>query len=405
MMLNNTSRNKVPLFHLRLFLAFTISLVIICSGTGTAWAASKTKALWDLEALNKPPKMNWIVDTGPVRALEYHGLPYKGKITSVFAYYATPGIVSGKPALDKDLPGVILIHGGKGHAEKSWVTTWAKFGYAALAMDLSGCGLDNKPLPNSVPSDNLLDYDWNYHAVANTVLAHSLLLSFKEVHTGKTAVTGISLGGQIIDIVMNLDKRFKAAVPVYGCGYLHESGLFFEGLQKMDREQRDEWVRSFDPSSYLQSVRTPMLFVTGTNDAFYPLDRFAKTCRLPKGDRNFFIAPEMPHSMDVGTNLPEVAIFIDQYCRNGVPLPSIERPRLVKGAVQARVTSRTRPIMASTYYTTDTCNFKDRKWLFIDAQIKGAEIKWPAPPRNATAWLLTLSDDRKATVSSEVVFP
>jgi hypothetical protein len=36
---------------------------------------------------------------------------------------------------------------------------------------------------------------WSYHAVANVILAHSLLLSFGDVDKERTAVTGISWGG------------------------------------------------------------------------------------------------------------------------------------------------------------------------------------------------------------------
>jgi hypothetical protein len=70
--------------------------------------------------------------------------------------------------------------------------------------------------------------DWPFHAAASVMRAHSLLRSFSEVDAEHTAVTGISWGGYTTGLVASLDDRFKAAVPVYGCGFLHEG----ESVQK-----------------------------------------------------------------------------------------------------------------------------------------------------------------------------
>jgi pimeloyl-ACP methyl ester carboxylesterase len=377
-------------------------------------ASSSNTSLWDLNFLNKPPKMIWLnnhngIQFGNVKiyGLFYQGQTYKGKATGVFAYYATPGSISGNPTLDKNLPGVILIHEGLGHAESSWVINWARLGYAALAMDLSGCGPDQKPLPNSTPIhaiDDYTDYDLNYHMVGNTILAHSLLLSFKEVNIDRTAVIGIGVGGQITCIVASIDKRFKAAVPIYGCGYLHENSRFSDKLSHMEKNQRDQWIKQFDPSSYLGSVTIPMLFITGTKDQFYPMDSYVKTLQLCKGMLNLCIHPEIEHSMSYGIMLKEPYLFINQYGNGGAPLHSIEKPQIVEGQVRAKFQCKTKPIRATLHYTTDTCAFKDRIWNSIDATIVGSTISSPKPPENASAWLLTLEDERNATISSEVIF-
>ena len=36
----------------------------------------------------------------------------------------------------------LLVHGGEGTAFREWAELWAKRGYAAIAMDLAGCGRD-----------------------------------------------------------------------------------------------------------------------------------------------------------------------------------------------------------------------------------------------------------------------
>src|SRR5205809_39829 len=67
---------------------------------------------WDLKALSRPPKFEWVDAGGPVRSLMYAGEPYQGKPTRVFAYYATPGSLAGDTKKDRNLPAVVLVHGG-----------------------------------------------------------------------------------------------------------------------------------------------------------------------------------------------------------------------------------------------------------------------------------------------------
>jgi dienelactone hydrolase len=364
---------------------------------------SASSSAWDLEQLSKPPQMKWLIQKGPIYSLEYQGLPYKEKNTTVFAYYATPGTISGKPELDKDLPGIILVHGGNAHADPYWVARWAKFGNAALSMDLQGCGPDLKPLPNAVPAQDYLDFDLNYHMVANCVLAHSLLISFKEINADHTAITGYSIGGQIVFIVASIDKRFKAAASVYGCGFLYENSLFSEKLSRMDNIFRDKWVRIFDPSMHIDSIIIPILFASGVNDPYYPLDSYIKTYGLAECSHNFCIIPGLPHCDEAAKNLITPFLFIDQFCKNGVPLPSIEFPEIVNGKVHAKYQCETKPVKAFLCYTTDTGVFKDRNWKVMDASIEGSTITGTQLPKNATAWLVALTDERNATVSSEVI--
>lgn len=102
------------------------------------------------------------------------------------------------------------------------------------------------------------------------IRAHTLLRSLAEVQAERTAVTGISWGGYTTCLVASLDDRFKAAVPVYGCGFLHEG----ESVQKRSidllGERRMDWVRAYDPGSLLPRCRVPLLWVNGTHDIHYP---------------------------------------------------------------------------------------------------------------------------------------
>ena len=202
---------------------------------------------WDLAVLSRPPVFEWLDETSPVRSLLYAGEPFEGHATRVFAYYATPASIGGGSDAGQAAaattkgpwPGIVLVHGGGGTAFAEWVTLWAKRGYAAIAMDLAGCrpdpagtkknavvrmpdggpGQDHKDKFDTIATPETSD-DWPYHAVANVIRAHSLLRRLPGVDPTRTAITGISWGGYTTCLVASLDSRFRAAVPVYGCGHL-----------------------------------------------------------------------------------------------------------------------------------------------------------------------------------------
>ena len=127
-------------------------------------------------------------------------------------------ILGMKPS-GKKVPGIVLVHGGGGTAFSEWAEIWAKRGYAAIAMDLAGRGAERKRLEDGGPDqtaadkfgaiDGPLTDQWTYHAVANVILAHSLLRRFDEVDVDRTALTGISWGGYLTCIVAGLDQRFQ----------------------------------------------------------------------------------------------------------------------------------------------------------------------------------------------------
>lgn len=385
---------------------------------------------WDLKALSKAPSVKWLNQKGKIRSLIYQGLPYKGKPTSVFAYYATPGSLSGDPSKDKDLPAVVLVHGGGGSASMKWVELWAERGYAAISMDLAGRGKDIKVEElKTITEDPLFDApvkrlvdggpdqtdevkfgqvdapvgdQWTYHAVANVILAHSLVQSFQEVDSDRTAIEGSSWGGYVTLIAASLDNRFKAAVNEFGSGFLHENSYWKEWFdEKMTAEQRDRWVQLWDPSMYVRSAVMPILFHTGVTDPYYPIDSFAKTYQLVKGPRYLCIFSALLHRTYYNA---EVGIFIDQHLKGGTPLPKVTKVKLTDGQVFAEVVTKTKLIDAGLLYTTDNGTIGTREWKTNPARIDGNRITAEAPPRDATIWFFVVADERKAVVSSEPVF-
>jgi dipeptidyl aminopeptidase/acylaminoacyl peptidase len=169
-------------------------------------------------------------------------------------------------------------------------------------MDLAGQGPDNKPLPDGgPPQDDATKFQaseikdaWTYHAVADVIRGVSLLANLPDVDSKRLGITGISWGGYLTCIVAGLDDRLRAAVPVYGCGFLDEDSYWVPILQKMPAADRKRWIENFDPSRYLPQCSMPVLFVNGTNDFAYPLDSYQKSYRLVR-DRALCITINMPH--------------------------------------------------------------------------------------------------------------
>ncbi len=394
-------------------------------------------ASWDLARLEAAPAHRWLNQTGAVRSLFYEGEVHEGKGTEVFAFYASPATVAGTAAPKKGFPGVVLIHGGGGTAFADWVHLWAKRGYAAIAMDLSGHqtqepawveseagkvpahaakGETRVRLANggpeqgreqkfaSISSADKHDH-WPFHAVANVIRAHSLLRSLPGVNAERTAVTGISWGGYTTCIVASVDHRFKAAVPVYGCGFLFEG----ESVQKPAIDalggQRQKWIDLYDPSSHLPRCKVPILFVNGSNDIHYPLDSYQKSFdAVPGARKQMRVEVKMRHNHLAGWAPEEIGRFIDSFCKGGKPLP---RPGKIKAdgeLVRLPYDSPVPVVSAQLHYTTDDGLRSEREWQSREAAVGNGVLVAPAPPKEANTWFITLTDEKGAMVSSEVRF-
>ena len=252
---------------------------------------------WDLKQLGCPPTFKWLNSKGRYRSLLYQGLPYKGGDTEVFAYYGTPGSLAGDPAIDKKLPGIVIVHGGCRAASKPVVKIWAQRGYAAISMDLDGHGPDLNRLANGgPPAQEYMSYDWNYHAIAKIILAHSLLLSFNEIDQNRTAIVGLSVGGHLTCSVAGIDDRFKAAVSVYGTGFIYEKGFFKDWYDnRLTPEDKRFWNHLFDPSNYIERIHCPFLFAANPNDDYYPLENLIKSYTAMPHKVFLYLDPAFPH--------------------------------------------------------------------------------------------------------------
>jgi dienelactone hydrolase len=365
-------------------------------------SGGKRTGPWDMAQLRQPPKVRVLKQDGMLTSLFYEGEPSHGNVTQVFAYLAVPDMAEGKRAA------MVLVHGGGGTAFREWAELWAGRGYVALAMDLAGQGPDRKRLPDGGPAqddgskfgDVPVKEAWSYHAVADVIRGVSLLASRPEVDPFRIGITGISWGGYLTCIVAGLDDRLRVAVPVYGCGFLADNSVWLPRFQKMPDEQRQRWVEQFDPSRYLGQAAMPMLFVNGTNDFAYPLDSYQKSYRLVK-DHTLCVTVNMPHGHRQGWAPVEIGLFVDQHLRGDKPLVKVESCKRKGEHVEVKFHAEVPVVSAAFHFTTDTGPWKERKWQSKPLEVKDTTIRAELPTGRPLVYFLTLTDTRKATVSTE----
>jgi dienelactone hydrolase len=379
------------------------------------------KIPWHLDELALPPSFDWENREDSVWSLKYKGEKYKGETTDVFAYYASPSTISGAHSAGEKFPAVVLIHGGGGTAFRIWALEWAKKGYAAIVMDLGGSmpapseeqdnpwGSKSTRLVSGGPPQGdehkffLLDQEfseqWQFHAVSNIIRAHSLVRSLKEVDKERTAMTGISWGGYLTNIVAGIDHRFKVAVPVYGCGFLHEGSAWDQQFDSLGTERTRKWVNLWDPSQYVVNAKMPILFINGTNDFAYFVENWYKTAQLVPNHRLALI-PQMKHSHPHGAEPGEIFNFIQYHLGQGEGFASFENANMEGEMLKANINHESNG-RNEIYlvYTRDNARSPNRDWKMMEIELMENNIE-KLVPKEALLWYLYLIDERGNRISS-----
>ncbi len=370
--------------------------------------------LWDIGALSRPPRTFPAPGFGEpgVRALFYEGLPWRGRPTRVFAWVGMPAVAPGAR-----VPGVVLVHGGGGTAFAAWVRHWTAQGFAALAMDTCGCVAGgthgNRPRhPDGGPPgwggfdqmDEPVADQWMVHAVADVVLGHCLLRRRPEVDPDRVGLTGVSWGAILCGHVLGLDRRFRAAAQVYGCGFLDEA--WPAGREGMtDRELR-AWLDRYDPRHSLPRAEAPTLWIVGTDDIAFPVTAVARSARLTRGPHTLSFPLHYRHGHEEGWSRGEVDAFLASHMAGGPPLPERREQGIADGRLWARFRSARPVARAELLWTGDAGVWKDRAWTAAPADWDAEAGVASAPlPEGATQAHLNVIDAGGLVVSGEPVEP
>ena len=349
---------------------------------------------------------------GPRRAITFASLPWRGRETRVYAWLGVP------ENAPRPVPGVVLVHGGGGTAFREWVAKWNERGFAALSIAVEGQTDERVPdapkgasawrrHPQGGPARNgiygdaaePLEDQFMYHAVGATIRARALLGAQPGVDPARIGVSGISWGGVITATVIGIDPRFAFAIPIYGCGHLHDAdnqwGAALGGL----RLYREAW----DPMVRLDRAKLPVLWLSWPGDTHFPLDCHAASYRAAPGPRMISLIPGLRHGHPPGWNAPDGYAFAESVVRAGRPWGGQVAAREEGGRASVEFRSA-HPLERAVLVSTTDRGFTGRRtWQETPATLARNGATWTASaplPAGTTAWFLNARHG-ELTLSSE----
>ncbi|MDC1465721.1 acetylxylan esterase [Polaribacter sp.] len=345
-----------------------------------------------------------------IKGLFIDALDSGGQPTKVFAWYGVPeNLVSGEKA-----PAVVLVHGGGGTAFPNWVKQWTDRGYIAIAIAHEGQlpGAKDPWYPTwefSGPrragffrdADEALNQQWFYHAVADAILANSLLKSFPEVDALNIGINGISWGGILTNVITGIDDRFKFSVPVYGCGYLFDSPHYSQDLLVMNNAEKEFYYNNWEPSLYIPLQTLPVFYVNGNNDKQFAMNIATPSYNLIPSEKYLRIEHRMNHSTVAGYAPEEIYSFADFITKNGKAPVTVSIDNVQDNSVTASYVGTIKS--AVLYYTTDVASWAQNTydWLNVNTQVNETTNKITVEiPENTKYYYINVITDEDFSYSS-----
>ena len=352
---------------------------------------------------------------GDLKTAFYDALPYEGKPTRVFCWIGLPKNASEQ----SKVPGIVLVHGGGGTAFKTWVQKWNEKGFAAISIAVEG-QIDDRPEKSNKQkgifwkehnwpgprrsgiyhdSEKPLKDQWMYHAVADTILANSLLRSIPQIDDKKIGVMGISWGGVITSTVIGIDSRFAFAVPTYGCGALSTAANQYG----RSLGNNDMYKKVWDPILRLKNVKFPVLWLSWPGDKHFPMDSLSECYKAPQSERMVSLIPGMKHGHPAGWSPPDSYAFAQSVIASGKPWCIQKNISYQENIFKVTFTSTSTMQKATLIWSSDSGVTGNRKWEKVEAKLAGNSGEWTVEseiPEKATAWFVNVNSG-KLTVSSD----
>ena len=346
------------------------------------------------------------ISTGKMLKTYIDALDYEGKPTRFFALIEIPSSAS----TSTKVPGIVLVHGGGGSAFEEWADLWVARGYAAISIAVEGQTNERDvtsagkrrwkrhawagPQRTGIYGDmsKPIAAQWMYHAVADTILANSLLRSLPEVADDKVGIMGISWGGVITSTVIGIDNRFAFAIPTYGCGHKFDSKNQYGAALGNSTLYRELW----DPIVRLDQATMPVLWLSWPGDKHFPMDALAASYRTATGPRLVSLIPGMKHGHAAAWRPAESYVFADSIVRQG-KIWARQTGAELKGDRFEVSFETTRHVDRAYLVATSENGFTgNRTWTQTPAALVKKSHEWVATatvPKSTTAWFMNLSAD------------
>ncbi len=201
-----------------------------------------------------------------------------------------------------------------------------------------------------------------------------------------------------------INPKLACAVPVYGCGFLGKNSVWNSFVPEEAMPEWKKWLGLWDPSIYLPDAKSPICWVSGSNDFAYPMDALNASANLPESPKTLSIRFELPHSHPEGWAPKEIYKFVDSKLMNGKPLPQVISSGYDEKEIWLTYNKEIPVKYAELNYTRATGYLPDRKYnrLPVSIDIDKGLVKTTIPPLTTVAYL-NIFDDDDCLVSGDVM--
>jgi dienelactone hydrolase len=344
------------------------------------------------------------------------------ELSLVFAIVATP-IKPGR------YPGLLILHGGRGSAEKERAIYWASRGYVAVAPDLPGIA-DPNLIPNSsgpwkssspakyISANPDVTASPIFDAVVAAVQALYLLRSQKQVLNDRIGVAGVAWGGYVATMVSGLTgKSVRATFSVSGAGFYDRGSAWQKRLASLPKPEADLWLKYLDAGRRARGITGSYFVAAATNHEYYWPPAVNATLQEIRSSKNQLFAPNAVDSISLpgGNESPSRWLKMEElyfafYLQGiGRPFPVVaieKQARRDKQTVLVRFRVQGPPVQASAYYSLNDETWPARKWIKVPVVSVGNDRYEAAVPVTVALrgahWLALASDAGSVTVSSTI---
>ncbi|NDP21065.1 MAG: hypothetical protein GZ091_08295 [Paludibacter sp.] len=360
--------------------------------------------------------------------------------SAVYAVIATPK-AKGK------YPGILILHGGGGMAEKKKAIAWAQRGYVAVAPDLPGIA-NPYDLIYTKGRWNELKYGTEryvakpdvttsviFDAVLSGMKSLYLLRSQPSVISSKIGVVGVSWGGYLTTMICGLaGNQVEAGFSVFGCGF-YELTSQQPTLQQMSETERKQWLKYLDAGRRANNIKAAFFIAGAANDFFYWPKAVQKTLDVITAEKNHVYAPNVTHKIPLpggsvfevkpattftptafqpyptpsgsGANWLAMEVpYMDFYLKGvGKPFPKVIVNKTEDAQIANFTIETSVAISKVEVYWSINCP-EPTKCLWnaiipVEIGVNKYQVKLPD---DAAEWFVVASDERPVSVSSDLMY-
>ncbi len=344
-------------------------------------------------------------------------------------------------------PGMLVLHGGGGQAERDKAIAWAQRGYIAVAPDLPGIA-EPKKLTITKGRWNKMVYgaeryianpDVTSSVIFDAVLAalqsFYLLRSQPNIDKKNIGIVGISWGGYMCTMLCGLvGNQVKAGFSIFGSGFYEQTSQL-QTLLKMPAKEKEQWLQYLDAGTRAKNIQASFFIAGATNDFFFYPKAVQKTLDAIDSEKNQVYAPNVSHKIPLPGGSFEDSVnnekftptafqpfhtpkgnranwlamevpYMEYYLKNkGFPFPTVTVSKALDNKiVEVVVNSKIQINEVQVYWSNRCADVKNCQWNVIKTnKIEVAKYQFELP-KEAMQWFVIASDERPVSVSSRLFF-